>query len=150
MKRRAKKIAGARPDPEYRLWLSYVGYLLSITGIVVFLVRIQQAPEGQWNVTPIVGSGIAAAGNQIVTTVLITYAVDCYPAEAASIGVFITFVRQIWGFIGPFWFPDMFTNVGIANSAGVATALIMGVSFVPTLLVQWKGMSLRGNMTERI
>lgn len=49
------------------------------------------------------GAGIAAAGNQIVTTVLITYAIDCYPEEAGSIGVFITLVRQTWGFIGPFW-----------------------------------------------
>jgi hypothetical protein len=74
-----------------------------ICGVVVFLVRIEQAPAGHWNVTPVIGAGIAAAGNQIVTTVLITYAVDCYPDEAGSIGVFITFVRQIWGFIGPFW-----------------------------------------------
>ena len=102
MNRRARKIS-ARPNPEFRLWLSYVGYLLTIAGLVVFLVRIQQAPEGHWNVTPIVGAAIAGAGNQIVTTVLITYAVDCYHEEAASIGVFITFVRQIWGFIGPFW-----------------------------------------------
>lgn len=103
MRRRAKKVAPNKPAPEFRLWLSYVGILLTICGMVVFLVRIQQAPEGHWNVTPIVGAGIAAAGNQIVTTVMITYAVDCYPEEAGSIGVFITFVRQIWGFIGPFW-----------------------------------------------
>jgi hypothetical protein len=89
-------------EPEFRLWLSYIGYLLAICGVVVFLVRIGQASD-QWNITPIIGAGIAAAGNQIVTTVLITYAVDCYREEAASIGVFITFVRQIWGFIGPFW-----------------------------------------------
>src|SRR5205807_6566485 len=102
MRRRAKMTAG-KPAPEYRLWLSYAGYLLTICGIVVFLVRIQQAPEGKWNVTSVVGAAIAAAGNQIVTTVLITYAIDCYHEEAASIGVFISFVRQIWGFIGPFW-----------------------------------------------
>lgn len=103
MRQRAKKMAAGRPAAEYRLWLSYLGYACTICGVVVFLVRIQQAPEGKWNVTPVVGAGIAAAGNQIVTTVLITYAVDCYHEEAASIGVFITFVRQIWGFIGPFW-----------------------------------------------
>jgi hypothetical protein len=102
MNRRAARIAG-RPAPEFRLWLSYLGYLLTICGVIVFLVRIEQAPEGHWNVTPIVGAGIAAAGNQIVTTIIITYCVDCYYEEAASIGVFITFVRQIWGFIGPFW-----------------------------------------------
>jgi hypothetical protein len=93
----------SRPPPEFRLWLSYIGYLLTIIGVVAFLVQIQIAPTLHWNVTPIIGAGIAGAGNQIVTTVLITYAVDCYREEAASVGVFITFVRQMWGFIGPFW-----------------------------------------------
>jgi hypothetical protein len=101
MWRRHSKIKAPVP-PEFRLWLSYIGYLLSICGTVVFLVRIEQASD-KWNITPIIGAAIAAVGNQIVTTVLITYAVDCYRQEAASIGVFITFVRQIWGFIGPFW-----------------------------------------------
>lgn len=103
MRWRETKMTPRKPAPEFRLWLSYFGILLSICGMVVFLVRIDQAPEGHWNVTPIIGAGIAAAGNQIVTTVLITYAVDCYPDEAGSIGVFITLVRQIWGFLGPFW-----------------------------------------------
>ncbi|KAF2477624.1 MFS general substrate transporter [Lindgomyces ingoldianus] len=148
MGRRSKHISG-QPAPEFRLWLSYFGYVLTICGMVVFLVRIQQAPEGHWNVTPVVGAGIAAAGNQVVTTVLITYAVDCYPDEAASIGVFITFVRQIWGFIGPFWFPPMFENVGIANSGGIAVGLVMAVSFIPTIALQGRGYALRGVMKAR-
>jgi hypothetical protein len=100
---RRKRKTGISPQPEFRLWLSYSGFLLTICGVVVFLVRIEQAPPLHWNVTPIVGAAIASVGNQIVTTVLITYAVDCYREEAASVGVFINFVRQIWGFIGPFW-----------------------------------------------
>lgn len=102
MNRRARK-TGVKPAPEYRLWLSYAGFILTIVGIVVFLVRTQEAPAKHWNITPVIGIAIAGAGNQIVTTVLITYAVDCHQEESASIGVFITFVRQIWGFIGPFW-----------------------------------------------
>lgn len=102
MNYRTKRI-GSRPPPEFRLWLSYGAYLLSVTGLIVFLVQIQNAPVGHWNVSPIIGAGIAAAGSQIITTVLVTYAVDCYPEQAGSVGVFITFVRQIWGFIGPFW-----------------------------------------------
>jgi len=141
MNRRSKK--GTTPKAEYRLWLSYPGYLLTIVGLVIFLVRTQQAAEGHWNVTPDVGAAIAGVGTQLVTTVLITYAVDCYREEAASVGVFITFVRQIWGFIGPFWFPSMFTNVGVANSSGISTALMMGCSFIPTLFLQWKGHSWR-------
>lgn len=137
MNRRAKR--GTRPSAEYRLWLSYPGYLLAVMGLIVFLVRTQQAPALQWNVTPDVGAAFAAAGNQLVTTVLITYAVDRNREEAASVGVFITFVRQMWGFIGPFWFPPMFTHVGVAKSAGVTTALMMGCSFIPTIFLQWRG-----------
>lgn len=94
---------GKSAPPEFRLWLSYIGYVLSIVGVVIFLVRTWQA-SNRWNITPLVGAAIAAVGNQIVTTVLITYAVDCYRVEAAGVGVFITFVRQMWGFIGPFWY----------------------------------------------
>lgn len=104
MSRRTKKQGGVRPAPEYRLWLSYGGYVLSIVGVIVFLVETGNATPMHWQVSPTVGAGIAAAGTQIVTTVVVTYCVDCYVEDAAAVGVFITFVRQIWGFIGPFWY----------------------------------------------
>ena len=74
-------------EPEFRIWLNYVGVLLAICGIVVFLLQLGQIKH--YNVTPIVGAAIAAGGNQIVTTVMVTYAVDCYREEAASVGVSI-------------------------------------------------------------
>lgn len=40
-------------------------------------------------------------------------------------------------------FPDMFENVGVAKSAGVATALLVGVSLIPTMLLQWRGQAWR-------
>lgn len=91
------------PVTEYRLWISYVGLALTICGVVVFLVQTENA-SSHWNITPLIGVAIAAAGNQVITTVYMTYAVDCNTSEAASVGVLITFVRQIWGFIGPFWY----------------------------------------------
>ncbi|PSK54742.1 hypothetical protein B9Z65_3831 [Elsinoe australis] len=138
MHRRVSKTQ-ARPPNEHRLWLSYLGFVLAVVGIVVFLIQINDLPPMHYNVTPIVGAAIASAGNQIVTTILITYAVDCYPEDAASIGVFITFVRQLWGFQGPFWFPQLFENAGLPGSAGVCAALIIGVSLVPTIVLQWRG-----------
>ncbi|EAA58038.1 hypothetical protein AN6063.2 [Aspergillus nidulans FGSC A4] len=99
MNRRTRKLQ-ARPEPEFRLWLSYPGVLLTIIGVVVFLVCTQQAAEGHWEVSPIIGTAIAAFGN------------------------------QIWGFIGPFWFPGMFSNVGIAASSGVAGGLMFVFSFL--------------------
>lgn len=154
MARRARQISKS-PSPEFRLWLSYIGFLLTIVGVVVFLVRTEQAPHGHWNITPIIGVAIAAFGNQVVTTVSITYAVDCHHHQAASVGVFITLVRQIWGFIGPFWyishsfrsrylpltnayrFPAMFKSVGVAASAGVVAALVVGVCIIPTVFLHW-------------
>ncbi|KAH6874058.1 major facilitator superfamily domain-containing protein [Thelonectria olida] len=132
---------GKAPKLEFRIWLSHVGYLLTIAGIAVFLIQLEHAKT--WDITPLIGAGIAAVGNQIVTTVLITYSVDCYPDDAAAIGVFITFVRQIWGFIGPFWFPEMIAEVGLSKSTAVSTALILVVSILPTILLQWKGDSWR-------
>ncbi|KIX94340.1 uncharacterized protein Z520_10050 [Fonsecaea multimorphosa CBS 102226] len=142
MNRRKNKLGHPAPA-EFRLWLSYIGHLLTIVGIIVFLVQIERLQPLHYNITPLVGAGIASAGNQIVTTIMVTYAVDCYREDAASVGVFITFVRQIWGFIGPFWFPQMFTETGLYASAGIATALMVAVSILPTIFIQWRGGRLR-------
>ncbi|KAI9373830.1 major facilitator superfamily domain-containing protein [Aspergillus egyptiacus] len=142
MRMRTRTI-NTRPPPEFRLWLSYLGFLVTIAGMVVFLVCTEQATQGRWVVSPVIGTGIAAFGNQVVTTVLTTYAVDSYPSDAGSVGVFINFVRSTWGFIGPFWFPSMFESVGIAKSSGIVTALIMGASFFPTVFLHWEGHRLR-------
>ncbi|KAJ5160758.1 uncharacterized protein N7482_007762 [Penicillium canariense] len=133
-----QKKTGTPPAAEYRLWLSYIGHALTICGVVVFAVELGNSGS-KWTVTPIVGAAIAAAGNQIVTTINITYSVDCYRADAASVGVFITFVRQTWGFIGPFWFPQMFEEVGWVGGAGIAVALMVAVSVIPTIALQWRG-----------
>lgn len=102
MKRNARRSASRSP-PEYRLWLSYIGFFFTIVGMIVFLVQTQHATGGHWNITPLVGVALAAFGNQLVTTVLVTYAVDSNQTESGSVGVFITLIRQTWGFIGPFW-----------------------------------------------
>ncbi|KAF3400642.1 hypothetical protein DPV78_005884 [Talaromyces pinophilus] len=137
-----KRHGGGRHRPQHRLWLSYIGYILTIIGLVVFLVQTQNATTGKWNVTPLIGLAITAFGNQLITTVLITFAVDCNHDEAASVGVYITLVRQTWGFIGPFWFPSMFASVGVGNSGGIACALIFTCSVIPTILLQWRGQRL--------
>ncbi|KAK9443288.1 benzoate 4-monooxygenase cytochrome P450 [Metarhizium brunneum] len=128
---------GKQQRPEFRLWLSYIGHLLTIAGTVVFFVQLSKAQT--WNVTPLLGAGISAGGNQIVTTIMITYAVDCYPHDAAAVGVFILLVRQTWGFIGPFWIPQMVDVLGLAMSSVLATAMIVVVSIIPTVILQLLG-----------
>ncbi|KAK6393397.1 hypothetical protein LTR65_002688 [Meristemomyces frigidus] len=140
MNKRARKMGGdRRPPAEHRLWLSYGGFLLTMVGLLVFGIRLEQAPQGHWNVTPIVGIAIAAAGNQVVTTVIVTYAVDCHTEHAASIGVFVNVIRSTWGFIGPFWFPDMLAGLGPSGSGGVMAGVIFACSWLPIALLHWRG-----------
>ncbi|KAK4499900.1 hypothetical protein PRZ48_008086 [Zasmidium cellare] len=78
--------------PERRLLLSHVGYALTICGMTVFLVQTMHAGH-KWNITPLVGVTISAVGNQLVTTLLIPYAVDCFREQAGDVGVYITFYK---------------------------------------------------------
>jgi hypothetical protein len=142
MRRASAKLGRNRTvAPEHRLWLSYPGLLTAIVGLLVFCIQTDNISH--YNVTPIIGIGISAFGNQLITTVLVTYAVDCHHEHAASIGVFINLVRSTWGFIGPFWFPTMFETLGLSRSGGLMVGLMVATVVLPVIFVQWKGASLR-------
>lgn len=53
MNKRTQKL-GRRPAPEYRLWLSYMGFVLAMVGLIVFGVCLQKATPGVWNIAPVV------------------------------------------------------------------------------------------------
>lgn len=78
-----------------------------------------------------------------------TDAVDSHSSLSASIGVFITLVRQIWGFIGPFWFPYMFNSAGLKGSTGIVVAIIIAVAVLPVTLLQLKGYEWREGKREQ-
>ncbi|KAJ5165718.1 uncharacterized protein N7500_007548, partial [Penicillium coprophilum] len=120
--------------PADRLWLSYVGYGTIFTGLLVWGFQLEKATT--WNVTPCIGMAIAAFGNQVLTTILISFAVDSHKEHSASIGVFINLCRQIYGFCGPFYFPDMYATLGLSGAAGVMCSIIAVVSLTPVLLIQ--------------
>jgi MFS family permease len=88
-----------RRAPVQRLWLAYPGFLTIFVGILVWGIQLQNAKQGHWNVTPLVGAAIAAFGNQVITTTLITFAVDSYPEKSSHIGGAVNVVRQTWGFV---------------------------------------------------
>lgn len=45
-------------------------------------------------------------------------------------------------------FSPMFEDVGIAASSGVISALMVGVSVIPVILIQWKGQAWRQKRGE--
>jgi len=151
MKRGSKKVGDqlVRPKPEHRLWMSYLGFLLSIVGLIVFGIQTLHAKQMHWNVTPIIGIGIAAAGNQIVTTVLISYALESHPEASSSIGTFVNLVRQTWAFIGPFYFPDMLTSLNVAGACGLMAGLLAIFAVVPIVVIQFLGGRWRESRTNK-
>ncbi|CAK7904831.1 hypothetical protein CAAN3_07S05358 [[Candida] anglica] len=121
--------------PEYRLWLSYIGFAGCVVGTVVYGVFLERNSE--WTIVPVVGLAIASFGLQIITTVLITYCIDTIPAKASDVSLFITLLRQVYGFIGPFYFPVMLENpnLGIKGTYSLLAGLMVVFGFVPTLIL---------------
>ncbi|GKZ50814.1 hypothetical protein AbraIFM66951_004181 [Aspergillus brasiliensis] len=147
----AKRHNGQRAQPEYRLWLSYLGYATVIAGFLIWGFRTADDElQHHYEVSPIVGIGISSFGAQVITTSVFTYVVDCYPGESAEIGIFANVVRQVWGFIGPFWFPSMFRSVGIKGSAGIMVGVTVVASLLPIIGVQCFGRGIRGEATVNL
>ncbi|KAF8509789.1 MFS multidrug transporter [Gautieria morchelliformis] len=121
---RAKR-TGSRV-PEYRLTLAYPGFLISITGLIVWGVQLQNATPKVWNITPDIGAAIAVFGQQIVGTVCCTYAIESYISETASVSAFLTFFVQSWNFLAPFYLGHAVTNLGTAKAVGLFSS-IMGI-----------------------
>lgn len=140
MNRRIKKRGGVKLI-EDRLWMAYSGYILVIIGLIVWGVMLVQAKDGQWTVKPLIGAAFAAAGNQVVTTPLITYAVDDNHKKAVEAGLFINIVRQIWAFIGPFYFPPMFSNLGFDKAAAIMVCIVAAVGAFPVIAVHIIGVN---------
>lgn len=81
-----------------RLWLSYIGYATVFTGLLVWGFELQAAKK-KWDVSPDIGSAIASFGNQVLTTILVTFAVDSRKDRSTEVGVFVNAFRQIYGFV---------------------------------------------------
>lgn len=100
------------------------------------IIEAYHVPHADYDIQ--IGIAISAVGNQIVTTVLVTYAIDSYVEHSSSIGVFINAVRSTWGFIGPFWFPDMEESLGSSGSGGLMAGMIFVISVIPIAILQWR------------
>ncbi|KAE8420780.1 MFS general substrate transporter [Aspergillus pseudocaelatus] len=121
--------------PADRLWLFYVGFATVIAGLLTWGFQLQHAST-TWNVTPCVGAAIAAFGNQIQTTILLAFAVDSHRTYSGQIGVFINLCRLAYGFTGPFYFPPMFSSLGLGGAAGVMCAIMVVGALIPTIAIQ--------------
>ncbi|EIW84531.1 MFS general substrate transporter [Coniophora puteana RWD-64-598 SS2] len=123
--------------PEDRLVLATPGFLLAIVGLIIWGVQLQNAQIGHWNVTPLVGGAIAMFGAQFANTMCVTYALESYRAETADVSVFISFVRQVYGFIAPFYLSVAYTDLGDQRASGLFAGIVAVGMFFSLSLIVW-------------
>lgn len=123
--------------PSRRLWLSYPAVACVFTGLLTWGFQLQNAEEGVYDITPAVGAGIAAFGSQILSTTLITFAVDNNPARSSEVGLFVNCIRQCWAFLGPFYLPPLFDAIGYGPTAGFQCGLIGVMGIVPLAILHF-------------
>lgn len=121
-----------------RLWQGYIGFIVCIVGLFVWGAFLDQAGS-TWNVRPLVGDGIAAAGNNIVATVLTSFAIDANPTHALDVALFLNFVRLTWSFLAPFYLPDMFERLKYLGLAGLMNGLVLVFGAGCTAVAHWLG-----------
>ncbi|KAF3407088.1 hypothetical protein DPV78_000995 [Talaromyces pinophilus] len=72
--------------PTGYLFSSYLRFCCIIAGLVIFCILLGNTNPMDYNVGSIIGIGIAAFGNQIVTSFLIKYHPDAYRARRTHLG----------------------------------------------------------------
>lgn len=134
-----KKKDGQRRPAEFRLLAGYLGYALIVCGVLLYGIMLEKAKKDHWTIVPDLGIAISAVGNQIVATVVITYAIDkMNVVNSATVSNCIHQYRQIWGFIAPFFFNPMYDNLGTAGAAGLMTGLMVLTAF-PMMFMNFFG-----------
>ncbi|GAA5942158.1 uncharacterized protein JCM15063_002022 [Sporobolomyces koalae] len=133
MQYRTRRAHGNRVA-EFRLPFALPGYLLAGIGIIVFGVCLQDSQPGHWNIRPLIGVAIALFGNQLLTTVTYSYAIESLPPTLApKAPAFIATCRQVFAFTAPFYLNLIFEELGDAKAAGLLAALTMGFGFIASL-----------------
>lgn len=130
-------MANARDNnrgPQFRLWLTYPGFITSIIGLVVFGCQVQNLDH--YNITPLIGLVISSFGLQLITTTLISYGVDI-TNKSSDVALFMTAIRQTLAFAGPFYFPPMFDALGYAGTFGLLAGLIGVAAWIPIAGIHW-------------
>ncbi|KAK6463803.1 major facilitator superfamily multidrug-resistance protein [Scheffersomyces coipomensis] len=144
MKKSVARRGGVRVISD-RLWVSYNGFICVVVGLVVWGVYLDRAVPGHWIITPLIGGAIAACGNNIVMTVLTTFAIESAPGRATEAGLLITLFRQTYAFIGPFYFPYMFDTLGFSGSAGLMCGLVAVFGAGPVIICHVLGSRKQGS-----
>lgn len=132
---KGKKHGGQQRSLEFRLWGIYPGFVLAIAGVMLYvsmLHKYEQEHHG-WTIIPGIGIAMASVGNQLITVIVITYAIDKMGVvNSGTVSNAINQFRQIWAFLAPFFFNPMYDNLGLLGAGGLMSGLI-ALTLLPLL-----------------
>lgn len=86
--------SGGKRVIEDRVWLAYPGFACVVVGLVVWGVQTRDAAPERWVATPVVDADIASFGRRIITTVLVTNAIELNMNAGARTRLVVNFISQ--------------------------------------------------------
>ncbi|KIJ19627.1 hypothetical protein PAXINDRAFT_166729 [Paxillus involutus ATCC 200175] len=135
----------SQPWLERRLVVAHCGNALSIVGLLWFGVAADR--NDHWAVLA-VGTGVAACGVQITTSVCYSYIVDCYPSCAKEVATVINLFRSLGSFIVLFYNQPLVSELGDGWGFGVQCFMIALFSFGSLCILSFYGRRIRSWQNE--
>jgi len=138
---------GGKRTPSMRLWLIYPAVTVSAVGIIVWGIAIDKGYH--WAVS-CVCSGLFAGGLQVGNTVVSSYIVDCYPANAMTVVVFYAVCLNLSAFLSPFFIATWEAASGFTwcfAAQGIISFCVIVFAFVPLQIWGDKMLERNGSFT---
>ncbi|KAJ7163021.1 MFS general substrate transporter [Mycena filopes] len=140
----SRKAAGGEVVAEVRLRGIWVGAILQPIGMLIWGFAWQYPTH--W-IAPVVGFAVMNFAVQIISTVLYSYAADCYKPQMPEIAQVFNFARQTFGMTLGFWAIPMGTKIGY-QFMGLTLALVGLVTFCPIVYLMYQGKNIRERMGQ--
>lgn len=126
--------------PEMRLWLVYPAILLTVIGLAVWGVSIDQGYH--WMVGQ-VAFALFGAGIQMGNTAVCAYIVDAYPLQSMAIMTFYAVMLNMSAFVDPFFIVPWVETAGFSWAFGGHALVTAGVCVPVFALLHKFGGSMR-------
>lgn len=97
-------------EPEMRLFALIPYFVFMTIGCVITGVGYEK--QWQWPVILVCGWGFMAVATASVTTIGMTYAVDCYKPVTGDLFVLASLVKDLWAYGVTHWLPDWIESSG--------------------------------------
>ncbi|KAJ6451594.1 MFS general substrate transporter [Mycena sanguinolenta] len=140
----SRKRSGGEAVAEVRLQGIWVGTVLQPIGLLIWGFCWHY--KTHW-IGPTMGFAVMCFAIQIISTVLYSYAADCYKPQMPEIAQVFNFGRQTFGMTLGFWAIPMGTKIGY-QFMGLTLALISIVLFLPVVYLMYQGKNIRAKFGQ--